>query len=591
LRGKEPDKDPSRFKLNNVNKYFLLIILASMLGACLPAAPSPVLTETPTASPIPASTATRTPAPASLWISPAVPDALRQAAQRSEIPVVSDGSQATVRLDVDPTQSAIAGNQLLWTYALVAPFPTVTDGVTLDDIKSSWHGSSSGPFRGRPLWMAESTLAALTAIWGEPASGSVKTAPADQLVDLAWAEMPAWGIVPFEEIQPKWKVLTIDGQSPIRKNFDPANYPLKVDFGVTYSSEVNQVISIPASNRDPSKLTTVILTGVTALWAATSYIMEVKGITYPGSSIRDALREADITHISNEVPFDPGCSFPNPGETSLAILCSQPAYMELFNDVGMDIVELTGDHFDNRGVQAMLDTLELYKQNGTPYYGGGANRAESIKPLLLESNGNKFVFIGCNAKVEYPHATDIIPGAAPCDFEYMVEQIRTLRAQGYLPIVTFQDYEYYSPEARPGQIVRFHMMADAGAALVSGSQAHFPQVMEFYNGAFLHYGLGNLFYQQMTYTLEDGSVIDGTRNEFIDRHVFYDGRYLGVELLTAKLMDYSRPEWMTSRERLAFLSDYFYASGWIPFSPTPTPAPTMTLTPIALPGSLSTPTP
>jgi len=57
------------------------------------------------------------------------------------------------------------------------------------------------------------------------------------------------------------------------------------------------------------------------------------------------------------------------------------------------------------------------------------------------------------------------------------------------------------------------------------------------------------------------------------------------------LMDYSRPEWMTSKQRLGFLSDYFYASGWIPFTPTPTPAPTMTLTPIALPGSLSTPAP
>ena len=36
-----------------------------------------------------------------------------------------------------------------------------------------------------------------------------------------------------------------------------------------------------------------------------------------------------------------------------------------------------------------------------------------------------------------------------------------------------------------------------------------------------------------------------TRREFIDRHVFYDGKYLGVELLTALLEDYSRPSPMT----------------------------------------------
>jgi len=519
-----------------------------------------------------------------------VPPNLIEIASHWGIPQAADSNLGTIRLDVVTTGSG-AGSTSTWLYALVAPFPTLTDDISAGELQAFWHDPSASPFAGHPLWMTDSTLAALTGIWGEPAPGSVKTAAADQLVDLAWEDMPSWGIIPFEEIQPKWKVLTIDGQSPIQKRFDQASYALKVDFGITSDMEIDPVPTLPVSNRDPLKLTTVILTGVTALWAATSYMMEVKGITYPGSTIRDTLLEADIMHISNEVPFDPKCPFPNPGETSLAILCSRPAYMELLTDVGMDIVELTGDHFDNRGVQAMLDTLKLYKDYGIPYYGGGANRAESIKPVLLENNGNRLAFIGCNAKLEYPHATDIIPGAAPCDFDYMTEQVRSLRAQGYLPIVTFQDYEYYSPEARPGQVVRFHMMADAGAVLVSGSQAHFPQVIEFYNGVFLHYGLGNLFYQQMTYTLEDGSLIDGTRNEFIDRHVFYDRRYLGVELLTAKLMDYSRPEWMTPRQRLAFLSDYFYASGWIPFSPTPTPAPTMTLTPIALPGSLATPTP
>ena len=79
--------------------------------------------------------------------------------------------------------------------------------------------------------------------------------------------------------------------------------------------------------------------------------------------------------------------------------------------------------------------------------------------------------------------------------------------------------------------------------------------------------------------------------EFLDRHVFYDGHYLGVEFLTAMLEDYARPRPMTAAERTAFLSDYFYRSGFIPFSPTPIPAPTLTLTPIALPQVPATPTP
>jgi hypothetical protein len=65
--------------------------------------------------------------------------------------------------------------------------------------------------------------------------------------------------------------------------------------------------------------------------------------------------------------------------------------------------------------------------------------------------------------------------------------------------------------------------------------------------------------------------------------VFYDGRYISTELLTAMLEDYSRPRPMTEAERATFLSDYFYYSGWTAQVPTVVPMPTVTLTPIALP--------
>jgi poly-gamma-glutamate capsule biosynthesis protein CapA/YwtB (metallophosphatase superfamily) len=158
-----------------------------------------------------------------------------------------------------------------------------------------------------------------------------------------------------------------------------------------------------------------------------------------------------------------------------------------------------------------------------------------------------------------------------------------LKAQGYIIIFTIQHEECYSPSPCYTAEGSFRRAADEGATIVSGTQAHFPQIMEFRNDSFIHYGLGNLFFDQMTYILPGGEVIDETRREFMDRHIFYDGRYLGTELLTAMLEDYSRPRPMTGTERAKFLSDYFYYSGWIPLLPTPIPQPTITLTPIALP--------
>ena len=150
-------------------------------------------------------------------------------------------------------------------------------------------------------------------------------------------------------------------------------------------------------------------------------------------------------------------------------------------------------------------------------------------------------------------------------------------------IFTFQHNECYS--AMPCYLHEegFHSVADAGAVVVSGSQAHFPHIMEFRGDSFIHYGLGNFFFDQMTYILPDGQVIDGTRREFIDRHIFYDGRYLGVELLTTMMEDYSTPRPMTEAERTPFLMEYFTLSGWMPLAPIHIPFPTPTLTPIALP--------
>ena len=566
-----------------MKKYFIRFVYIIMLAACAPAAEIPAtLTATPTLPPTITPTSTNTPMPAALWISPAVPALLREDAMQLKIPLTNVSKRATQKLDVSDAGST-------WIYALVAPFPTVRDDVSFAELQSFWRGESFGPISGSPLLMSESTLAAFTALWGAPAARSARSVEADQLLDAAWSQMPSWAIIPFEEIQPKWKVLSVDGQSPIHKNFDAAAYPLKITFGIS-PFDSTQTKALPATNRDPSKLTTMVLTGTTALVDAIAYVMENKGILYPGSLIRDWLRDADIAHISNEVPFDDDCPYPNPGNKNLAILCSRPKYMELLSDMGMDIVELTGEHFNNRGTAAMMSTLQMYRDANIPYYGGGADLADSQKPLLLENHGNKFMFIGCNMKQAYPHATEHLPGAAPCEFSVMTEQIKYYRAQGYLPIVTFQDYEYYSPEARPGQIYNFHTMADAGAVLVSGSQGHFPQMMEFYNGVFLHYALGNLFYGQMWYVSPNGERTEGTRLEFLDRHVFYDGHYLGVELLTAWLEDFARPRPMSADERAAFLSDYFYYSGWIPKPPYPTvPAPTVTLTPLTIPTLEGTP--
>ncbi len=305
---------------------------------------------------------------------------------------VSDPAAANIRLEVGE------GNVVSqWVYALVTPFSSTLQGVSGDDLLLRWQGGVAGT----PLLMDQNTYDMFTALWGPAAGAGVQVIAQDELIDHAWTHQPALGIVPFENLDPRWKVLPVDGLSPIHKDFDLGNYRLKIPVSLHTDPGLAALIqnnfAIPPSNYDPQKMTVVAMTGVTALVRATASTMERRGVLYPAQDIRGWLLEADITHISNEVPFAVNCPEPNPLQEGVRF-CSRDDYIQLLEDVGTDVVELTGDHFSDWGTEAMFHTLDMYRQRGWPYYGGGSNLAEGRKALLFENNGNRIAFIGCNAK-------------------------------------------------------------------------------------------------------------------------------------------------------------------------------------------------
>ena len=493
----------------------------------------------------------------SIYVDPDLPAAFKNSLQINTISfATAETENATAKLTFG-AEFPISQ----WIYALVAPFPTVTDGINSTELQAFWQEASPTVYFDR-LILGKSSYKAIESLWGKPA-GTVEVHADADLLNLAWNTPGTWAIIPFEEIQPRWKVIALDEQSPLHKDFMPESYSLTVPISlVAIEGKSTDAIAdalkpnLAQTNRDADKLATVILTGVTALVRGTAREMEKLGITRPAEVIGQTLRDADILHISNEVPFAVNCGEPAPQNIDKLIFCSKDDYVELLKAVGTDVVELTGDHFEDWGPEAMLHTLELYKELGWLYYGGGRNLEEAKQPLKLEVNGNKIAFLGCNAKEWiYSNATETKPGNFHCDWDYMAAEVEQLRTEGYLPIVTFQHNEYYVWEAQPQLVEDFHRMEAAGAVIVSGSQAHQPHAIEITDNAVLHYGLGNLFFDQYGLTQD-------TDDAFIDRHVFYDGKYLGVELLTITFKDFSQPLWMDATARAAMLEKLFSVSKW-----------------------------
>ena len=553
----------------HIQRAFILLLCALLFSSCVTSAgpatptpfnsafvfiPKPGLTQEPASVTQAIPTATYLPNAevlnVAIWVPPYLAETLGGALEDALRGLfMSDAAMANIRLEVGE------GNIVSqWVYALVTPFSSTLQGVSENDLLLQWQGQVTGA----PLLMDSNTYDMFTAQWG-PAGTNVQVIAKNELIDYAWAHQPTLAIVPFEDLDPRWKVLPVDGLSPIHKDFDPGKYRLTIPISLNSDPERVALIQsnfvIPPSNLDPQKMTVVAMTGVTALVRATAYTMERRGILYPAQDIRDWLLNADITHISNEVPFAVDCPYPNPRQEEIRF-CSRDGYIQLLEDVGTDVVELTGDHFSDWGTQAMFHTLDMYRERNWLYYGGGENLADGRKALLIENHGNRIAFIGCNEKGgSFAQASDTQPGAAACDMDWMAGEITRLKAEGYLVIATFQHHEYYTYVAQPDQKQDFRQMAQVGAMVVSGSQAHQPQGMEFLNGSFIHYGLGNLFFDQYGFC-------DACRQGLIDRHVFYDGRYISTELLPIQFIDYARSRPMTLEEANALLQALFSASGW-----------------------------
>ncbi len=533
--------------------FALLLMAGCSTEPETPATSAEILpaTQLPADTPVP--TFTPSPATVRLWASPALPADLLESVSLvthlGELPVewVEDQALAEVRIEANPDRPLVR-----WIYAVVAPFPTIEDHLSLQELHRAWTGSGEGPW----VYVSDQVGNEMMPLLG---SGSKEfVTPEGVLLDRVWEARNAYAIIPFEKLEPRWKVMRLNDSSPLDQDFDPQSYSLATSFGLSGDPEamdlLEPMLDWPESNRDPNKLTTVLMTGVSALVRATAWRMDSNGAEYPGKLIADVMQQADITHISHETAFSEDCPPPDPAQASLRF-CSAPRHLPLFESVGVDLIELSGNHLADWGTKALLYTLDQYDRLGFETFAGGRDLAEARQPVIVEHNGNQLAFLGCNAAgPAFGWAKDDRPGALSCNDEGLMERVTQLADEDYSVIFTFQWSESGSPRPLPNQVAAFRSAIEAGASIVSGSQAHRPQSLEFYLDGLIHYGLGNLFFDQMQSL--------SLRQEFLDRHTFYDGRHISTELLTAMLEDFAQPRPMTDAERQVLLEEIFAVSGW-----------------------------
>jgi poly-gamma-glutamate synthesis protein (capsule biosynthesis protein) len=556
----------------------IMLMTAVALAACgSGSTPAPTVTATTAPTPVPTNTPlptpTATPAPIGVFTSGSLPESFhkqindRLAQQTGTFIPSGDPNLAALQIAYAPNVDVPLIGQ--WVYTLVAPFPTIVDDVPFSAVQAAWQGQpvqcDACDFTG-PLRLSESTLQALKTVLGEPAAGAVEVLPSDQITPKLWETKPAWGIVPFDELNPRLKVLSIDGRTPFLHGLDLNAYPLAVKIGIAgpvgKAEQLQTALGQPLTNRDESKMTLVAMTGVTAMSRDFAASMDVNGVLYPAKNIQDYFDTSDIVHISNEVSFWPDC--PKQPTPNRAVFCSDPSYWELLKHIHTSVIENTGNHMNDYGWEPFSYTLGIYEREGIPYFGGGRTITEATRFITLTHNGNVLAFAGCNPvgpTIDWVDGLgDGRPGSAPCASPYpeLQEEIKKAKAEGAVVFSTLQYNEQplgeYSYETAPGQARDFERLIDAGADVVSGSQGHSVQGFGLKGNSFMHFGVGNLFFDQMQ--------ARNLRENFIDRYLVYDNRLLGVELLTTIRDEAALPRKMTLDERRGLLKTLFDLSYW-----------------------------
>jgi len=359
-------------------------------------------------------------------------------------------------------------------------------------------------------------------------------------------------LISFEKLTLKFMVLDVDDNSLLTPS--ERAWPLTSTLEVTgpNSSKIANIFSqfISPYNFDEKIHSTVAVTGVTAISRGVEYeINRRNDPLYPAREIMGVLSQADITHVDNESPLFDNCI----PETEGIVLCGKTRSLESLTAIGTDIVDLTGNHQNDYGYEANIESITHLNDAGIEHFGGGINQEDAEKILYKTVNDTTFAFVGYNYfDSQYGPTYGSLalgerPGSNFYSEEKMITDITEAKSNADIVFVHFQFIEKYQYNPLPEQVEVFRKAIDTGADVVVGVQSHQPQKVEFYGDGVIYYGLGNLFFDQMW--------SEPTRQGIIPWMSFYDGKLINTHLFTTLLYDYAQPRFTNGQQRTEVLSE------------------------------------
>lgn len=219
------------------------------------------------------------------------------------------------------------------------------------------------------------------------------------------------------------------------------------------------------------------------------------------ADLLERMRSADVFMLNNEFPFS---TRGTPTEGKTFTFRANPANVELYELLGVDIVSLANNHAYDFGEEALLDTFTTLENAGIPYVGAGRNIEEARKPVYFIANGMKIAVVSAtqierNAVPDTREATATNAGVLRCmDPTALLEVIAEAKANSDFVIL----YIHWGTESQAEtdwlQDKQAPVYAQAGVDLIIGDHPHCLQKLDSESGVPVVYSLGNYWFNSKT---------------------------------------------------------------------------------------------
>ena len=190
-------------------------------------------------------------------------------------------------------------------------------------------------------------------------------------------------------------------------------------------------------------------------------------------NIRDILLADDLTIVNFEGTLTESTYIPSSKKNNDFLFSAPPEYVTMLSENGVEAVALENNHTMDHGEEAYAETQSHLSNAGIVWSGGG-------ELGVIEVKGIQIAMLSYLCIDRYDQLWDTVPA-----------DIAAAKAQYPIVIVNFHwgnELMYYPTD---NQIKMGRLAVDSGADLVLGHHSHRIQPIEYYNGVYICYSLGN----------------------------------------------------------------------------------------------------